>query len=79
MAAARVLERFARFAGFEHFEWFDHFEHFARFSGSDAAGGCGRPSSQGCWQVGHQKRLRAARSAVRMPVPQMWQGMAARR
>lgn len=34
---------------------------------------------QGRWQVGHQKRLRAARSAVRISVPQRWQGWLALR
>ena len=37
-----------------------------------------RPAADG-WQAGHQKRLRAARSAVRISVPQMWQACLARR
>lgn len=35
--------------------------------------------AQGLWQAGHQKRLRAARSAVRISPPQMWQGRSALR
>jgi hypothetical protein len=35
--------------------------------------------AQGLWQAGHQKRLRAARSAVRISPPQMWQGRPALR
>ncbi|GAA3304104.1 hypothetical protein GCM10020295_54370 [Streptomyces cinereospinus] len=34
---------------------------------------------QARWQAGHQKRLRAARPAVRISPPQMWQGRPARR
>lgn len=36
-------------------------------------------SAQLLWQVGHQKRLRAARPAVRTGDAQMWQGLSARR
>ncbi|MFG2237183.1 sterol carrier protein domain-containing protein [Streptomyces sp. NPDC048734] len=40
--------------------------------------GAGRPG-QGFWQVGHQKRLRAARGAVRTVSPQRWHGWWVRR
>lgn len=40
--------------------------------------GPGAPG-QFVWQVGHQKRLRAARSAVRTVSPQRWQGWSVRR
>ena len=59
----------------------------AQTRGWAAAGSAGRGTlrgrsarpAQACWQVGHQKRLRAARSAVRISPPQRWQGRPALR